>query len=427
MPEKKSRRFFILTASIGTGHSQAARAIAESIKEMHPEDSVRVLDFVSRDVLSVDQIIKRTYLQMIRLIPDIYDSLYSNSQKSSFGKTSQALLSLSFRRRMKRLIRVLNPDALIFTHPFPAGAADLLKKKGDITTPLLGVITDFDIHQLWIDRHLDGYCVATPELAWLLSRYGISSDIIHTTGIPVRKSFYEESARRPVPEKGTVLVMGGGLGLGRIADDLKRMDEVDEIARFIVITGQNISLYEEVAALAERLRHPVELHSYTNKVARIMGRCELLVTKPGALTCTEAIVMNKPMVLVNTLPGQERANAAFLSGLGCAEWVKRGELAETVRYILRIPKKGNKWKTPAVPVMWKVPEKLSKSSMIWLKKWTKKTFERYTFCWSHLYDKCGSRWGNRKRYLDPIKKVLAEMTEDTSMPLSSLVLLNMRK
>ena len=67
MPEKKSRRFFILTASIGTGHSQAARAIAESIKEMHPEDSVRVLDFVSRDVLSVDQIIKRTYLQMIRL------------------------------------------------------------------------------------------------------------------------------------------------------------------------------------------------------------------------------------------------------------------------------------------------------------------------------------------------------------------------
>ncbi|WP_419512220.1 MGDG synthase family glycosyltransferase [Dialister invisus] len=339
MPEKKSRRFFILTASIGTGHSQAARAIAESIKEMHPEDSVRVLDFVSRDVLSVDQIIKRTYLQMIRLIPDIYDSLYSNSQKSSFGKTSQVLLSLSFRRRMKRLIRVLNPDALIFTHPFPAGAADLLKKKGDITTPLLGVITDFDIHQLWIDRHLDGYCVATPELASLLSRYGISSDIIHTTGIPVRKSFYEESARRPDPEKGTVLVMGGGLGLGRIADDLKRMDEVDEISRFIVITGQNISLYEEVAALAERLRHPVELHSYTNKVARIMGRCELLVTKPGALTCTEAIVMNKPMVLVNTLPGQERANAAFLSGLGCAEWVKRGELAETVRYILANPEK----------------------------------------------------------------------------------------
>lgn len=85
MPEKNPAGF-ILTASIGTGHSQAARAIAESIKEMHPEDSVRVLDFVSRDVLSVDQIIKRTYLQMIRLIPDIYDSLYSNSQRAASEK-----------------------------------------------------------------------------------------------------------------------------------------------------------------------------------------------------------------------------------------------------------------------------------------------------------------------------------------------------
>lgn len=62
-----------------------------------------------------------------------------------------------------------------------------------------------------------------------------------------------------------------------------------------------------------------------------------------------------------------------------------------------------------------------------VEKWTKETFERYTFCRSPLYDKCGNCWGNGKRYLDPIKKVFAEMTEDTSMPLSSLVLLNMRK
>lgn len=166
--------------------------------------------------------------------------------------------------------------------------------------------------------------------------------------------------------------MGGGLGLGRIADDLKRMDEVDEIARFIVITGQNISLYEEVAALAERLRHPVELHSYTNKVARIMGRCELLVTKPGALTCTEAIVMNKPMVLVNTLPGQERANAAFLSGLGCAEWVKRGELAETVRYILANPEKRKQMENACGTSHMESAGEVVKILYDMVEKWTKK-------------------------------------------------------
>lgn len=334
MSEHKSRRFFILTASIGTGHSQAARAIAEALKDEHPEDSVRVLDFVSRDALSVDQIIKKTYLQLIKILPEIYDILYNNSQNSSFGKTSQTLLSLSFRRRMKRLIQVLKPDALIFTHPFPAGAADLLKKRRDISTPLLGVVTDFDIHQLWIDRHLDGYCVATPELVNSLVGYGISQDIIHATGIPVRKSFYTENIAKTSVEKGTVLIMGGGLGLGKIIDDIKILDQVEEISKFIVVTGQNIRLYEEVAALADQLAHPVELHSYTNKVATLMGRSELLVTKPGALTCTEAMLMKLPMVLVNTLPGQERANAAYLMGLGCADEAKPEELAEKVKFIL---------------------------------------------------------------------------------------------
>lgn len=330
-----ARKFFIMTASIGTGHSQAARAIAEAIQMTHPADSVSVLDFVSNRFFSVDHIIKDTYLKMIDVFPSMYDHLYSDSQSSTFGQISQKMLSLSFKRRMKNLITTLKPDAMIFTHPFPAGAADLLKKEGSVSIPLLGVITDFDIHQLWIDPHLDGFCVATEDLKQLMETYQIEGDRIHVTGIPVRRSFYEQ-ASLPIPmEKGTVLVMGGGLGLGNVVDNIRRLDAVDEISKFIVITGKNIGLYEKVAAMADHLRHPVELHSYTNKVADIMARSEILVTKPGALTCTEAMVMHLPMVLVNTLPGQERANALHMKKQGCADWVKRGELADTVRRILQ--------------------------------------------------------------------------------------------
>lgn len=338
MKKNKSRRFFILTASIGTGHSQAARAIAEAIKEECPDDSVRVLDFVSRDFFSIDSIIKKSYLKMIELFPDFYDSLYSNSQKSRFGETSQILVSWSFKNRMKKLIKVLNPDALIFTHPFPAAAANLLKEENKIDIPLLGVITDFDIHQLWVDKELDALCIATDALANDLVKYGIPKKAIYSTGIPVRKSFYEVSEDIK-HEKGTVLLMGGGLGLGDITDNLKRLDKLEEIKKFIVITGKNINLYEDVAALSEHLTHPVELHSYTNKVAEIMKRSEILVTKPGALSCTEAMILNLPMVLVNTLPGQERANAAYMVDKGCALWVKRGELSQAVKSILSNPMK----------------------------------------------------------------------------------------
>ena len=106
-----------------------------------------------------------------------------------------------------------------------------------------------------------------------------------------------------------------------------------------MITGQNISAYEEVASLRANLHHPVELHSYTNKVAQFMAESELIVTKPGALTCTEALTMHLPMVLVNALPGQERANAEHLKKQGCAVWVNRGQLAETVQELLTHPER----------------------------------------------------------------------------------------
>lgn len=348
--QKAHKKFFILSASIGSGHSQAGRAVAEAIRMKHPGDSARVLDFLSGDSFSLDQLIKRSYLAMLDVFPLVYNRLYSNSQNRYLGNGVQSLLSWSFRRRMKRLSASLNPDALIFTHPFPACAANLLKKEGALDIPLLGVITDFDIHQLWVYKHLDGYCVPTPELADKLASHGVPRHIIYTTGIPVRRAFYEERERNPVREPATVLIMGGGLGLGYITDTLKRLDKVQEVRRFIIVTGQNISAYEEVALLRHKLVHPVELHSYTNKVARLMGQSTLLVTKPGALTCTEAMVMQLPMVFVNALPGQERANAEHLQSRGCAVWVKRGQIADTVRDLLLHPEKRARMSDQCGPV-----------------------------------------------------------------------------
>lgn len=68
-----------------------------------------------------------------------------------------------------------------------------MKAEGKIKVPLLGVITDFDIHQLWVDHHLDGFCVATPDLKTLMESYDVPGDIIHVTGIPVRRSFYDQA------------------------------------------------------------------------------------------------------------------------------------------------------------------------------------------------------------------------------------------
>lgn len=324
-------KIYVLSASIGNGHMQAARAVAEALKR-HPSGyRAQTLDFLSRDIVSLDYWVRETYIKIIDLFPLIYDLLYHQSQSGSRGKQVRNLSARLFRQRMEHLIGVLKPDGLVFTHPFPAAAADRLREKGRIRMPLVGVITDFDAHQLWAYRNLDAFCVPTNKVAERLAKQGVDRKIIYATGIPIRHRFYEVAEEEYAREPGTVLIMGGGLGLGALKDILWRLTQVDSITRFIVVTGHNVSLYDEIEDMRGDLRVPLELYGFTNFIPQLMARSSLLVTKPGALTCTEAMTMHLPMLLVDPIPGQEEANAEYMEQIGCAKWISREELVPMVR------------------------------------------------------------------------------------------------
>ena len=86
------------------------------------------------------------------------------------------------------------------------------------------------------------------------------------------------------------------------------------------------------------MNHPISVLGYTRRVPALMASAELLVTKPGALTCSEAMVAGLPMVLVNAIPGQEEDNAAYLQSHGAAIWVQdQALLPEVVKGLLENP------------------------------------------------------------------------------------------
>ncbi len=321
----------IMAASIGNGHVQAARAVAEMVKRHPAGYRAQTLDFLSRDMISPDYWVREAYMKMIDLFPLFYDVLYHQSQSKHGGKQVRSLLARVFRNRMRHLVGILEPDLLAFTHPFPAAAASRLREKGELPVPLVGIVTDFDSHQLWVYRNMDAYCVPTQTVAETLAEKGVPENVIHITGIPIMQHFYTEREKEIAREPGTVMVMGGGIGLGGLKDVLWRLTQVEEIQRFIVVTGYNVTLYDEIEDLRGDLRVPLELYGYTNEIPRLMARASLLVTKPGALTCTEAITMGVPMILVDAIPGQEEANAEYLEGIGCAKWIAREQLVTAVR------------------------------------------------------------------------------------------------
>jgi processive 1,2-diacylglycerol beta-glucosyltransferase len=330
------RNVLIVTASVGAGHNQAAQAIGAELERRYPAARVVIADFMGEENSHLNALLKDTYLKMLSLSPQVYDLLYRWSQARQLPGV-QSLLARAMKRSMLRLYLRYRPDLLVFTHPFPCGAAAYLRRTGKLDAPLVGVVTDFSAHPLWVYDEVDLYFVAARETRAELIEQGAAGERVFPTGIPIDAGFgrlldrYAAtrrlglSARQP-----TVLVMGGGLGIGPVAEAVRSLDAIGRGLQLVVVAGRNAGLRRRLQALARVSRQPVTVLGYTRRVRELMAAADLLITKPGALTVSEALSAGLPLVLVEPLPGQEEDNAAYLTAQGAAVLLpdagKAGEL-----------------------------------------------------------------------------------------------------
>lgn len=329
--KSKLPKILLVSASIGSGHTQAAEAIKASL-ENHEIAVTEVIDFMAGKKSYLNPLLKETYLKMIDIFPDIYDLMYRLSQTPLSGSKVQNLLSMTLKRTMLQLVHEHRPDAIICTHPFPCGAAAYLKRTHQISIPLIGVITDFAIHRFWCYNETDLYFVASSELKLELARQGIIPERIHATGIPVSSKFNhlplsaeQADVRQTLGFENNhpvALIMGGGLGLGDLEQVVLAIDALCLPFNLVVVAGRNATLRRNLSAKAQSLVHPVKVLGYTNHVPELMAAANLLITKPGALTISEALSIHLPMVLCHAIPGQEEENAACLTSKGAALWAQ---------------------------------------------------------------------------------------------------------
>jgi len=298
---------------------QAAKAVRDEFLRKSPDASIHIVDFMDQDS-SLGHIIKETYLNMIDYIPNAYDLLYRYSQEPRYGSNVKSLLALIMKKRMRKLCQKYQPDLVVFTHPFPCCAAAYLKAKGQIAIPLAAVITDFSFHQMWLHPAVDSYFVANEETREELLRNGIAASRVYVTGIPIAAKFSESavSTRERSPKLPTILVMGGGFGLGALEETVSNLLQAERQMKIIVLTGKNDSLLKKIMLLRDDTYHQLSAIGYTERVNEIMAAATLLITKPGGLTCSEALAMQLPMLLLKPLPGQEEENADYLTQQGVA-------------------------------------------------------------------------------------------------------------
>lgn len=342
MPKKS---FLIVTASIGSGHVKAAEAVAHEIKTEYADASIRIVDFMSGETSWLNAFMKECYLKMLDFVPNLYEFLYNFTGGHAGGGLVQGVLSAVMRRNMASLVRRYQPDAVICTHPFPAGAASSLKAAGKASFLFATVITDYSVHQMWIYPNVDMYFVARDKMKQDLAAEGLPAGHIYVTGIPVERSFGEAlpqaEARQLlglVPEGPVVLIMGGGLGLGGMDFALAQLEKQTVPLQILVVAGRNRALLRKVERFAVHSHHRVLAWGYTDQVRVMMSAASFLISKPGALTITEALSIGLPVLLHEPIPGPETDNAVYMAECGTALWVRSDErLAAAIDEVLRQP------------------------------------------------------------------------------------------
>jgi processive 1,2-diacylglycerol beta-glucosyltransferase len=325
----KSKKILIVSASIGHGHMQAASAICEELKATG-SCCAAIVDFLqvgqfryptlNRLQIEWMNLMKSSYYGILKVAPNLYKGLYKITEHQQTHKVID-FINAANQKIMANLITDHRPHGVICTHPFPLGAASALRYKKGRHFALTGVITDFAVHPWWIASKVDHYFVANEIMANGLQEYGIHRGTITSSGIPVGRNF-RPANRRIINQAPKILIMGGGLGFGSMEATLRKLEEMPISAVVTVVAGKNEKLQQRIRALAMTLHNQITVLPFSPHIASLMKEADLLITKPGGLTCSEALAVNLPMVLLNPLPGQEEENARYLHQQGAALWIQ---------------------------------------------------------------------------------------------------------
>ena len=318
----KTGGVLVLSAAAGAGHVRAAEALvsafaAKGIASKH----VEVLEYAS---YLFKKVYSDLYIELVNHQPAILGLVYDYMDHPWKYRKRRLALDWLNTRPLVRLLLASLPRMAICTHFLPAEILLHLRGKKVLDIPVGVVITDYDLHAMWLYRGVDWYFVACEETKVHMVALGIPPKTIHVTGIPIDPVFSSPGEKGRIrrelglePDLNTVLVSAGGFGMGSVESLAKALQEVRHPIQVTVVCGKNAELKRHLEKLPA-LAHPVKVVGFTTEMERWMAASDLLVGKAGGLTSSEALASGLVMVIVNPIPGQEERNSDHLLEEGVA-------------------------------------------------------------------------------------------------------------
>ena len=334
-----TRRVLFLMSDTGGGHRSAAEAIADALVD----------DFPGRYKVTLVDVIKRTAIFPFNHVPDWYlpfttyaeflwRLLFYLTNNRVVVRGSRRFVDLLMGRSLRRMLREQAADLVVSVHPvLNASPYRALRATGS-RAPFVVVVTDlFSAHRIWFNPAVDLTLVPTDGARNVGLSCGVRPEKMKVVGLPVslefldnRKSKAEHRVELGLDlDRTTVLIVGGGEGMGRIFEIVHAIDAARLPLQVVVIAGRNQKLYRRLQAA--EWQGPVRVQGFVTNMPAWMRASDVIITKAGPGTISEALACGLPILLSGFLPGQEEGNVTFVQengvGIMCE---KPAEIAQTL-------------------------------------------------------------------------------------------------
>ncbi len=339
-------RVLIATVPAGAGHVQAARALDEAWRAWRPQDEIETIDVLKYTPELYEKAYSRGYVKLVDKAPELYALAFRKSDDPKKVRRFSGARRLAGRLAAAPFVdkvRAMALDVVVCTHFMPPEILGRMKEKGRLRAPIVSVVTDFEAHAFWLEDSVDRYCVAFDHTKARLAARGVPEREIHVTGIPVGARFAAPPTKAQARKrlglglKGPVLlVLGGGFGMGPLEAISSQLDRVEGPLEAVIVCGRNEELKKTLSA--RRFKHPTTVLGFAENMHELMAASDLVATKPGGLTSSEALAVGRPLLIMNPLPGQEEANSDFLLENGAAAKATPEDLPSRLSSLLGSPR-----------------------------------------------------------------------------------------
>jgi len=333
-------KILITHATAGAGHSKAAEAIFNGIKK-HASFNVRCIDILDHTSPFYKKLYQKTYSLLISKFSLLWGFFFWLADIPLLLPVVQGARRVFNGYNAKAFHQFLqeeNADYIITTHFFSNEIVSALKEQKKITSKLICVVTDYDVHSIWLAKNVDCYAVACDYTKNKLKSFGVPEEKIKVTGIPTDEKFSLSPDRAGLrtklgldPAMFTVLIATGSFGIGPIEEIIGYLQGIQTV----VICGHNQKLADKISA--KKINH-VKACGFVNNMQDYMMASDVLITKPGGLSISEALVVGLPLIFFSAIPGQETNNVKVLKTFGVGiSGLKPYEVAQEIKTMTASP------------------------------------------------------------------------------------------